>query len=49
MPAADDFHQLALRFTDPVQHDYEVIRDIMLADATITERSHVTGLDRTHH
>jgi len=46
MPALDDFHQLALRFTDPVQHDYEVIREIMLADATIAERSRATGLDR---
>ena len=42
----EDFHQLALRFTDPVQHDYEVIRDIMLADATVAERSRATGLDR---
>ncbi len=41
-----DFRQLALRFTDPVQHDYEVIRDIVLADATIAERSQATGLDR---
>ncbi len=46
MPALDDFHQLALRFTDPVQHDYEVIREIMLADATVAERSRATGLDR---
>jgi hypothetical protein len=26
MPAFERFQQLALRFTDPVQHDYEVIR-----------------------
>jgi len=46
MPAPDDFHQLAFRFTDPVQHDYEVIRGIMLADETVAERSRATGLDR---
>ena len=41
-----DFQQLALRFTDPVQHDYEVIRDIMLADATVAACSRATGVDR---
>jgi len=46
MPISDDFQQLALRFSDPIQHDYEVIRDIMLVDATIAERSRATGLDR---
>jgi len=46
MPASDDVHQVALRFTDPVQHDDEVIRDILLADATVAERSRATGLDR---
>jgi transposase InsO family protein len=46
MPASEAFNQLALRFTDPVQYSYEVIRDIMLADETITARSEATGLDR---
>lgn len=46
MPVTDDFQQLALRFSDPVQHDYEVIRDIMLLDATVAERSRITGVDR---
>src|SRR5579871_6272076 len=46
MPRSEDVHQLALRFTDPVQHDYEVIRDIMLADATVAARSRATGIDR---
>jgi len=46
MPAAESFEQLALRFTDPVQREYEVIRDIMLMDATVAERSRVTGVDR---
>jgi len=42
----EEFQQLALRFTDPIQHDYEVIRGIMLTDETIAERSRVTGVDR---
>jgi transposase InsO family protein len=46
MPVPEDFHQVALRFTDPIQHDYEVIRPIMLADETIVARSHATGVDR---
>lgn len=46
MPASERFQQLAMRFTDPVQHDYEVIRGIMLADETVAERSRETGLDR---
>lgn len=46
MAASEPFQQLALRFTDPVQHDYEVIRGIMLADETVAERSRATGLDR---
>jgi hypothetical protein len=46
MSAPEEFAQLALRFTDPIQFRYEVIRDIMLADATIAERSRITGVDR---
>jgi len=46
MPASESFQQLAMRFTDPVQHDYEIIRGIMLADETIVQRSQVTGVDR---
>ena len=46
MSTSENFQQLAMRFTDPVQHDYEVIRGIMLADETIAERSRVTGVDR---
>ncbi|MDB5060120.1 MAG: hypothetical protein JWO59_3592, partial [Chloroflexi bacterium] len=41
----EDFQQLALRFTDPIQHDYEVIRDIVLHDETVRVRSRVTGVD----
>jgi hypothetical protein len=46
MAASEQFEQLALRFTDPLQYDYEVIRPIMLADETIAQRSRATGLDR---
>jgi len=46
MSASEEFQQVALRITDPIQHDYEVIRGIMLADETIAERSRVTGVDR---
>ncbi len=46
MSASEEFQQIALRFTDPIQHDYEVIRGIMLADETIAERSRVPGVDR---
>lgn len=47
MPMSEDFHQLALRFRDPIQHDYEVIRPVMLADEPIAVRSRETGIDRT--
>ncbi len=46
MPASKRFQQLALRFTDPVQYEYEVIRGLFVADETITERSRETGSDR---
>jgi transposase InsO family protein len=46
MSASEEFQQLALRFTDPIQHDYEVIRGVILADETIIERSRITGVDR---
>ncbi len=46
MPSPENFQQLALRFTDPVQHDCEIIRGIMLADETIADRSRLTGVSR---
>jgi hypothetical protein len=46
MFTSESFQQLAMRFTDPVQHDYEVIRGVLLADETIAERSRSTGVDR---
>lgn len=42
-----DFQQLSLLFTDPIQHDYEVIRPIMLEAETVTARSQQTGVERT--
>ena len=47
MTSAEDFGQLRLKFTDPVQHHYEVIRPIVLFSETITERSRQTGVERT--
>ena len=44
--AAEDFGQLKLKFIDPIQHDYEAIRPIVLFSETISERSQQTGLDR---
>ena len=44
--ASDDFQQLALLFIDPIQHDYEVIRDLLLYAATVAARSDATGVDR---
>src|SRR5690242_16440554 len=46
MSTSESFQHLALRFTDPIQHDYEVIRGIMLEDASIAERSRITGVDQ---
>ncbi len=45
--ASDDFDQLKLLFTDPLQHDYEVIRPIVLFAETVAARSSQTGLERT--
>lgn len=43
----DDFSQLQLQFTDPIQYDYEAIRPIVLFAETVTQRSEQIGLDRT--
>ena len=47
MIRTEDFGQLRLKFTDPIQHHYEVIRPIVLYSETITERSRQTGIERT--
>jgi hypothetical protein len=46
-PASDDFHQLKLLFSDPLQYNYEVIRPIVLFAESVTRRSEQTELDRT--
>ena len=46
MSAAEDFAQYKLHFIDAIQHDYEVIRPIVLFAETIAERSRQTGLER---
>jgi transposase len=45
--AAEDFAQYKLPFVDYMQHDYEVIRPIVLFAETIAERSWQTGIERT--
>jgi len=45
--AAEEFAPYQLHFIDYIQHDYEVIRPIVLFAETITERSRQTGLERT--
>ena len=47
MSAAEDFAQYQLQFVDYIQHDYEVIRPIVLLAETIAERSRQTGIERT--
>lgn len=42
-----NFGQLRLRFTDPVQHDYEAIRPVILFAETVTQRSEETEMERT--
>jgi hypothetical protein len=54
MPASARFQHLALHFIDPVQHEYEVIRGIFVADETIADetiaaRSWETALERLAH
>jgi len=45
--SAEEFAQLRLKFIDPIQHEYEVIRPIVLFSETISERSSQTGIERT--
>lgn len=41
------FEQLRLHFLDPIQHDYEVVRPIVLFAQPVAERSAETGIART--
>jgi hypothetical protein len=45
--AAEDFAQYQLRFVDDIQHDYEVMRPIVLFAETIAERRRQTGIAPT--
>ena len=47
MSAQEDFEQIRLQFVDPLQHDYEVIRPMVLFGETAAERSRQTGMERT--
>ncbi len=47
MNPAENFGQLRLRFTDPIQHEYEIIRPIMLFGEMISERSRQAEIERT--
>ena len=47
MDAKNDFAQLSLRFTDPVQHDYELIRPVVLFAEPVSQRSEDTEMERT--
>lgn len=42
-PAPNAWHQLALRFTDPIQRIYEVIRPVVLFGASVHEQVATTG------
>jgi hypothetical protein len=45
--AQEDFAHIRQHFLDPIQHDYEVIRPIVLFAETAAERSRQTGVERT--
>jgi putative transposase len=45
--AQEDFEHIRRQFVDPIQHDYEVIRPIVLFAETAAERSRQTGVERT--
>lgn len=47
MAAQEEFAQIRQQFVDPIQHDYEVIRPIVLFAETAAERSRQTGVERT--
>jgi len=43
----EDFTQLKLLFTDPIQHDYETIRPVVLFSQSVNSRSEETEVPRT--
>ena len=47
MEPREDFTQLKLRFTDPIQHDYETIRPVVLFSQSVNSRSEETEVPRS--
>lgn len=47
MDTQEPFSQLQLRFTDPIQYDYEAIRPVVLYADTIAQRSRETEMPRS--
>jgi len=47
MDSKEDFTQLRLHFTDPVQHDYEVIRPVVQFAQSANSRGRETAVPRT--
>ena len=47
MGTTEDFNQLRLRFSDPIQHDYELIRPVVLFTQPVAARSRETDTDRS--
>ena len=47
MKRDEPFSQLHLRFTDPIQFDYEVIRPVVLFAQSTNSRSQETEVPRT--
>ena len=47
MQSEESFSQLQLRFSDPIQYDYELIRPVVLHSKPIAERSRETEIART--
>lgn len=47
METREEFSQLKLLFTDPIQHNYEIIRPVVLFAKPIAERSRETEIERT--
>jgi hypothetical protein len=45
--AQEDFAQIKLHFVDSMQHDYEVIRPLVLFSETAAAHSLETGVERT--
>ena len=47
MSTQEDFEQITLQVVDPIQHDYEAIRPMVLFLETAAARSLETGIERT--